>query len=368
MTFLAGRSSRRLVGTMLMTLMLAGCEQEAEGQQTGNDGEETVFQLSDHFDGERFINPTLEDQVRPGLRDVFGMISEGRPSWPDKVANTATPRLDHDLGVNGMAVTFVNHATFLIQLPGLTILTDPVWSDRVSPVSWFGPKRVRAPGIDFDALPEVDVVLISHNHYDHLDLPTLRKLNARFAPQFYVPLGNRTLLHEAGIMAVTEMDWWQDVVAASGVRIVLTPAQHSSGRGLRDRDRSLWGSYYITRGSRSLFFGGDSGYSSQFTEIRETLGAPEVALLGMGAYEPRWFMKPLHMNPAEALMAHRDLGAGLSIGMHFGTFQLASEGFDAPVEDLAEALAEDPAHAARFVTMREGETWLSPRERTGGGE
>ncbi|SOC16251.1 L-ascorbate metabolism protein UlaG (beta-lactamase superfamily) [Rhodobacter sp. JA431] len=368
MTFLAGRSYRRLVGTMLMTLMVAGCEQEAEGQQTGNDGEETVFQLSDHFDGERFINPTLEDQVRPGLRDVFGMISEGRPSWPDKVANTATPRLDHDLGVNGMAVTFVNHATFLIQLPGLTILTDPVWSDRVSPVSWFGPKRVRAPGIDFDALPEVDVVLISHNHYDHLDLPTLRKLNARFSPQFYVPLGNRTLLHEAGIMAVTELDWWQDVVAASGVRIVLTPAQHSSGRGLRDRDRSLWGSYYITRGSRSLFFGGDSGYSSQFTEIRETLGAPEVALLGMGAYEPRWFMKPLHMNPVEALMAHRDLRAGYSIGMHFGTFQLASEEFQEPVEDLARALAEDPAHAERFVIMREGDVRLFPRERADVGE
>lgn len=296
------------------------------------------------------------------------MISEGRPSWPDKVANSSSPQLDHDLGADGMAVTFVNHATFLIQLPG------PHHPDRPGLVRPGQPGLVvRAQagaraGIAFEALPEVDVVLISHNHYDHLDLPTLRKLNARFSPQFVVPLGNRTLLRKAGIETVTELDWWQDVQAASDTRIVLTPAQHSSGRGLRDRDRSLWGSYYITRGSRSLFFGGDSGYSSQFNEIRETLGAPEVALLGMGAYEPRWFMKPLHMNPAEALMAHRDLGAGLSIGMHFGTFQLASEGFDAPVEDLAEALAEDPAHAARFVTMREGETWLSPRERTGAGE
>ncbi|OBY25195.1 MBL fold metallo-hydrolase [Leisingera sp. JC1] len=317
--------------------------------------------MSDHFDGKRFVNPTLDQQVRPGLREVFGMISEGRPSWPDEVANTASPRLDHDLGENGMAVTFVNHATFLIQLPGLTILTDPVWSDRVSPVSWFGPKRVREPGIDFDALPEIDVVLISHNHYDHLDLPTLKQLNARFSPQFIVPLGNRTLLHVAGIMAVTELDWWQGVIVASGTRVVLTPAQHSSGRGLRDRDRSLWGSYYVTRGSRSLFFGGDSGYSSQFTEIRERLGAPEVALLGMGAYKPRWFMKPLHMNPAEALMAHRDLRAGYSIGMHFGTFQLASEQFQEPIEDLANALAADPVHAERFVTMAEGDVRLFPR-------
>ncbi|WP_428925908.1 MBL fold metallo-hydrolase [Marinibacterium sp. SX1] len=362
------RPARRLVGIMLMTLIFTGCGQEADAQQTGNDGEEMVFQPSDHFDGERFINPTLDEQVKPGLRDVFGMISEGRPSWPTGIANRATPQLDHDLGEDGMAVTFVNHATFLIQLPGVTILTDPVWSDRVSPVSWFGPKRVRPPGVDFDALPEVDVVLISHNHYDHLDLPTLRRLNARDTPLFVVPLGNRSLLRDAGITTVEELDWWQEINVQSATRIVMTPAQHSSGRGLRDRDRSLWASYFIQRGSRSVFFGGDSGYSSQFTDIRETLGAPEVALLGMGAYEPRWFMKPLHMNPAEAVMAHRDLRAGHSIGMHFGTFQLASEAFQQPVEDLEKALAEDPAHAERFATMREGEVRFFPLERGNAGE
>lgn len=316
------------------------------------------YPRSDHFDGRRFINPTLAEQISPGLSDIFGMIRETRAEWPRNLENTGAPQLDADLGQNGMALTFVGHATFLIQLPGMNILTDPVWSDRASPVSWAGPRRVRPPGVGFDALPDIDVVLISHNHYDHLDLATLRRLNERFAPTFLVPLGNRSLLESIGISSVHEMDWWDGFEAASATIIVFTPSQHSSGRGLFDRGRSLWGSFFIQRGGRSVFFGGDGGYSTQFAEIRERLGPPEIALLGIGSYEPRWFMRPLHKNPAEAVQAHLDLGARLSIGMHIGTFQLATEGYEQPHAELAAALEREGVAADRFITPPEGETRL----------
>ncbi|MBE3637238.1 MBL fold metallo-hydrolase [Mangrovicoccus algicola] len=340
------RSAHRKIAFLLLTLL--GCTPDR------------TYDTSDHFNGKTFLNPTLADQVSPGISDVFRMIREARPDWPARAETTGVPRLAEDLGQDGMAITFVNHATFLIQLPGLNILTDPVWSDRVSPVGWFGPKRIRRPGIDLDKLPAIDLVLISHNHYDHLDTATLKTLNERFAPSFVVPLGNADLLSSLGIEDVRELDWWESAGAGSRTRVILTPAQHSSGRGLLDRDRSLWGSFYIKDGDRSLFFGGDGGYSTQFSDIRERLGPPEVALLGIGAYEPRWFMKPLHMNPAEAVTAHRDLGAGTSIGMHFGTFQLASEGFAQPERDLSEALDRQGVAHDRFQTMKEGETMLRP--------
>lgn len=316
------------------------------------------YPLSDHFDGRRFINPTLPEQISPGMSDIVRMIREGRAEWPGNLENTGVPQLDAELGQVGMALTFVNHATFLIQLPGINILTDPVWSDRASPVSWLGPRRIRPPGVDFDALPDIDVVLISHNHYDHLDLATLRRLNERFAPTFLVPLGNGSQLESIGISTVHEMDWYDSYDAASGTGIIFTPSQHSSGRGLFDRGRSLWGSFFVRRRDRSVFFGGDGGYSSQFIEIRERLGAPEIALLGIGSYEPRWFMRPLHKNPAEAVQAHLDLGARLSIGMHIGTFQLSAETYEQPLEELAAALEREGVASDRFITLPEGETKL----------
>lgn len=320
------------------------------------------YPVSDHFNGRKFINPTLAEQISPGLSDIIGMVREGRPDWPLRVENTGLPQLDADLGQDGMAVTYVNHVTFLIQLPGITILTDPVWAARASPVSWFGPRRVRDPGIAFEALPPVDVVLISHNHYDHLDIATLERLNARFSPVFLVPLGNRALLESIGITNVLEMDWWDDFDAPSATRITFTPSQHSSGRGLFDRDRSLWGSFFIRQGNRSVFFGGDGGFSTQFVDIWERLGAPDVALLGIGSYEPRWFMQRLHKNPAEAVRAHLDLGATLSIGMHMGTFQLAGETFEQPYSELTDAIAREGIDPNSFITLPEGGTRLVPTQ------
>ncbi len=312
--------------------------------------------ISDHYDGKKFYNPTLTEQFSPGISDVFQMIWEGRAEWPEDVENIGIPRLNEKLGPDDIGITFVNHATFLIQFPGLNILTDPVWSDRVSPISWFGPKRVRAPGVKLEDLPKIDVIVISHNHYDHLDIETLEKLNERFSPKVLVSAGDKALIESIGIKNVQELDWWESVQINPDTRITFTPTQHSSNRGLCDRARSLWGSYFIQHGKRSVYFGGDAGYSTHYAEIKKRLGPPDIALLPIGVYLPRWFMKPIHMNPAEAVVAHKDLGAKLSIGMHFGTFQLSAEPFDQHEKDLAEALEKEEFSQDSFILLHEGET------------
>ncbi|MBZ9791639.1 MBL fold metallo-hydrolase [Rhizobium sp. 3T7] len=319
--------------------------------------------MSDHFDGKKFFNPTLAEQFSPGFSDVLTMMREGRAKWPEAVENHGIARLHEKLEADDMALTFVNHATFLIQLPGLNILTDPVWSNRASPVSWVGPKRVRAPGIKLEDLPKVDVIVISHNHYDHLDIKTLKKLNELFSPRVIVPIGDKALVESIGIKNVQELDWWETVEINADIQITFTPTQHSSARILFDKDRSLWGSYFIKNRGRSVYFGGDSGYSTHYTEIKTRLGAPDIALLGIGSYAPRGFMKPVHMDPAEAVTAHKDLGAKLSIGMHFGTFQLAAEAFDEPQANLKEALEEQGLAQDNFITLHEGETRIYKRIR-----
>ena len=291
--------------------------------------------ISDHYNGKKFINPTLNEPFSPSFSDIFKMMGEGRPKWPEKVENLGKSSLNISLKKAEFAITFINHATFLIQTPDLNIITDPVWSLRVSPIGWVGPKRVRKPPIEIDSLPHIDVILISHNHYDHLDKKTLKILNNRFRPKVLVPVGDCKLMESFGIENVSEMDWWEDIFIDRSTKITFTPQQHSSGRGLFDRDKSLWGSFFIQYMHRSIYFGGDGGYSTHFEDIRSRLGPPEVAILGIGAYLPSFFMKPIHTSPSEALKAHLDLGAAQSIGMHYGTFQLASEEFNQPIEFFA---------------------------------
>jgi L-ascorbate metabolism protein UlaG (beta-lactamase superfamily) len=324
--------------------------------QIDKTGQKTDRELSDHFNGKKYFNPTLEEQFSPGISDIYKMAKEGRPKWPEGVANLGTPRLKENLGTSDVSITFINHATFLIQTPNLNILTDPVWSKRVSPVNWFGPKRVRQAGVEIEDLPEIDVIVISHNHYDHLDIETLKRINELFDPTVIVPIGDKELIESIGIRNVHELDWWESVLINSETRITFTPSQHSSARGLFDKDESLWGSYFIQHRERSIYFGGDGGYSTHFADIRKRMGAPEIALLGIGAYAPRSFMKVIHMEPAEAVVAHKDLGATVSIGMHFGTFQLASEGFDQPIDDLNSALEKESISRASFIILLEGET------------
>jgi L-ascorbate metabolism protein UlaG (beta-lactamase superfamily) len=305
-----------------------------------------------HFDGKRFFNPSGANG-QPFWR-VPQMLLTPRRRWPAEVPVQARrpPSLE---GADEVIVTFVGHATLLIQTPAGTVLTDPVYSRRASPLSFAGPRRVRAPGVAFEDLPPVSAVLVSHNHYDHCDLPTLRALDERFSPAFVTPLGNAPLLKSAGLRRVHELDWWQEVPLGS-LAVRLTPAQHFSARGPLDRDRALWGGFLIADGRHRLFFAGDSGYSSHFREIRERCGPIPLALLPIGAYEPRWFMKDVHLDPAEAVQAHVDLQARLSVPMHYGTFQLTPEGIDEPLDGLRRALRAAGLPESCFRALDFGES------------
>lgn len=325
--------------------------------------------VSDHFDGRVFFNRDAS-----AGRSFWDLLrwrrTAQKKAWPNWVENRARPSLPRSLEAGEMALTFVNHITFLIQFRQLNILTDPVYSQRVSPFRNIGPKRVRAPGLPFEALPRVDVVLVTHNHYDHLDIDTLVRLEAEHQPHFITGLGNRVFLQGFGLRNVTELDWWQSVQPRAGVgvppddvgmaghSVMLTPAQHWSARSGRNRNRTLWGGFMIVADGRRVFFAGDTGYGRHFSEIRERAGSPDVALLPIGAYEPRWFMGPQHMDPEEAVRAHLDLNAHVSVGTHFGCFQLTDEGIDDPVIELAAAREHHGVAPEAFQVLETGETRL----------
>src|SRR5437588_11149750 len=226
----------------------------------------------------------------------------------------------------------------------MNILTDPIWSERTSPISSVGPRRHRPPGIRFEDLPPIDLVLVSHNHYDHLDVPTLRRLSG--AP-ILTPLGNAALMRRHGISA-SELDWWQTKGIAT-----LVPAQHFCSRGLTDRDRNLWGGFVISSPFGNVYFAGDSGSGEHFAQISKRFQPIRLALLPIGAYLPRWFMKPVHIDPAEAVEAHAVLGAATSVAIHFGTFHLGDDGLETPVRDLQRAIAA--AGNPRFWIVGQGE-------------
>jgi len=303
---------------------------------------------SDHFDGRRFFNPWGANG-QPFWRVPKMLLTSRNEPWPAAVPVTPSAPPPLRAG-DDLVVTFIGHATLLIQAAAGNVITDPVYAQRASPLSFAGPKRARQPGVLFDDLPPIAAVLVSHNHYDHCDLHTLRALDRRFAPVFVTPLANRRLLESAGLRRIEELDWWQEA-HTTPLPVALTPAQHFSARGPFDRNRALWGSFVVTAGRRRVFFGGDTGYGPHFAQVSERLGPMDLALLPIGAYEPRWFMKDIHVNPDEAVRAHLDLQAGLSIGMHFGTFQLTPEGIDAPLVALAAARAAHGLPDDRFRTL-----------------
>jgi L-ascorbate metabolism protein UlaG (beta-lactamase superfamily) len=285
-----------------------------------------------HFDGRRFYNPGAP-QAR-GFIDVLRWKLSSRPeSSPRFIADVEQSIPPRSVDGSGLRITLVNHSTVLIQQRGSNILTDPIWSERASPVSWLGPKRRRKPGVRLEDLPRIDTVLLSHNHYDHLDLPTLRRIAADGHPSFIVAAGCARLLRSQRIEPVHELDWGESVTL-SGVTVHCVAAQHFSSRGIFDRDKTLWCGYLIESPDRRVYFAGDTGFGNHFGQIRERFGSPNVALLPIGAYDPRWFMSPVHMSPEEALQAHRILGAQTSIAIHHGTFQLADDGIDTPPRKL----------------------------------
>jgi L-ascorbate metabolism protein UlaG (beta-lactamase superfamily) len=267
-----------------------------------------------------------------------------------------------------MRVTFINHATMLLQCDNVNILTDPIWSERCSPSAKIGPKRHRAPGIRFRDLPRIDVVLVSHNHYDHLDLPTLHALRRAHGPRIITPLGNDLFLKKHGIRNVTALDWWEETGTGEGARtgegagtgegacptrITLVPSRHFCSRGLSDRDANLWGGFVIGGASGHAYFAGDTGFGEHFALIAERFPSIRVAMLPIGAFLPRWFMKPVHMSPDEAVSAHAVLGAATSIPMHYGTFNLGDDGELEPLEQLHLAIEE--AGNPNIVELGHGE-------------
>ena len=311
-------------------------------------------ELPSHRSGNRFRNP--DGPAEHGWREFWRWRRTRRPEpWPESVEHGVSPSLPVSVAPGELALTFVNHSTFLAQFAGGALLTDPVWSTRVSPVRFAGPKRVHPPGVPIGGLPAISAVLVSHNHYDHLDLATLKRLESAHAPAFLTGLGNRALLERAGLARVFELDWWQ-TIAIDRMRVTFLPAQHWSARGLFDRNRTLWGGFLVEADGRTVYFAGDTGYGGLFKTVAERLGPPDVAILPIGACEPRWFMAPTHMNAADAVRARSDLGAPRAIAMHFGCFPLADEGIDTPVAELTRARAAHGVAPEQFQVPIPGHT------------
>lgn len=314
-----------------------------------------------HHNGKQFFNehPSPDGRTRWDL--VKWIMLRKSQTWQVDSEQETTkffaaikPKLPEnrpDADMDDWKVWFVGHATALIQIGPYNFLTDPVWADHVSPRQGVGPKRVCPAGIALEHLPQIHAVLLSHNHYDHMDIASLRWLHEKFAMPIYTGLGNSCYMDKS--FHIIEMDWWQSELF-HGIKVIYTPAQHGSGRGMRDQNAALWGGFSLLTEQGHCFFAGDTGYSPHFKEIQKRLGTPRIALLPIGAYEPRELMRYMHMNPQDAFQAHLDLQAKRSLAIHYRTFQLTDEMRDQPEKDLYQAMKHSSKLMNPFYCIREG--------------
>ncbi|MCA1652287.1 MAG: MBL fold metallo-hydrolase [Acidobacteria bacterium] len=325
-----------------------------------------TYPISDHCDGRRFFNP--HRQARP-LKDVVTwMRTRQRTVWPAHVPLVPHPAPPARVAPGDVAVTFIGHSTFLIRTASTVIITDPVFTSNAGPFGRLGPPRVRPPALAPADLPPIDVVLVSHNHYDHLQPSSLRLFGATAA--YVAPLGGgqflpRKKLPPGGSRLTYELDWWGSA-SVGPADVTCVPAQHFSARTAWDRDRTLWCGFVVRVDGVTIYFAGDSGYSPQFAEIGTRCPGIDVALIPIGAYEPRWFMSPVHMNPDEAVRAHLDVNARVSIAMHFGTFQLTDEAIDEPLRALERARQQHGVAEDAFRALDFGETVTLSRRSSAG--
>ena len=315
--------------------------------------------VNGHFDGSRFYNPGKP--MNKGFLTVLRWrLTGNREPWPAYRELPFTDKPPRRVEGNNLRVSFVGHVTTLIQTQGLNILTDPVWSDRASPFSWIGPRRVHPPGIRFEDLPPIDLILISHNHYDHLDLATIERLWHRFQPLILTPLGNDTLIHSRLPEAtIQSRDWGEQVVVNAQLTVHFEPMHHWSARTPFDRNRALWAVFILDTPGGRISFIGDTGFGEgdYFRQMQEKYGHFRFVILPIGDYDPRWFMAYGHMNPEEAVQAWKILGKPFMLPSHYKAFQLADTGYEKPLKELMEALEMEQRFAGRIRPLMAGEHW-----------
>ncbi len=318
--------------------------------------------ISDHYDGTRFFNPDGPRDKSAG--DLVRFLTGTRfAAWPRNIVDPKAEAPPARVGGTALRVTSIGHASHLIQTADLNILVDPVWSDRASPFAFAGPKRARAPGLVLDQLPPIDIVLVTHNHYDHMDLATLSAVARRHACRIIVPLGNDTILrrHDTTLQ-VEAYDWGDRVALSETMSATLAPCRHWSSRWIGDRRMALWAAFVIETASGTIYHIGDTAYGDGaiFRDVRARFGTPRLAILPIGAYAPRWFMRDQHVDPDESVRIFADCGAHHALGHHWGTFRLTAEPIDEPPRRLAQALAAAGIEASRFRVQRPGEAFDVP--------
>jgi L-ascorbate metabolism protein UlaG (beta-lactamase superfamily) len=318
--------------------------------------------VTDHFNGEVYIYP-YKPYKKTFSQFMQYVLNRKGVKWPEWVENTHYDKPPLRVYGKDMRVCLVNHATVLIQTQGLNILTDPMWSERASPVSFIGPKRIHAPGIAFEDLPPIDIVVISHNHYDHLDLPTVSKLELTFHPTFFVGLGVKDNMRSTVPNAnVIELDWGQSYADIQNIKIHFCPCQHWSSRGLFDHNKTLWGAFVLETQGGNIYFAGDTGYSPHFKEAQEKFKSFRLALMPIGAYQPRWFMEYAHVDPPQSLQGFKDLNATYGLAIHHGCFPLADEGPE-DAQTLLMSLMQNKENKQlkeRFQVVSPGKAWWIP--------